>query len=83
MAKQDAVKAFTMAAESDHKPGVRILNASAPRAWVADPVSDILRNWWGDEVDTSYFDQPGNEFDSVYDVSKIKDELGFVAEILP
>ena len=83
MARQDAVKAFAMAAESDHKPGVRVMNASAPRAWVADPVGDILRNWWGEDVDASYFDQPGCEFDSVYDVSKIRDELGFVAEILP
>ena len=79
----DAVRAFTLAAESEHKPGVRILNTSGPEAWVADPVAEILCNWWGDDVDLSYFEQAGNEYNSVYDVSRIAEELGFVAEILP
>lgn len=80
---RDAVKAFTLAVEADYKPGVRIMNATGPRAWVADPVADILHNWWGDDVDLSHFKQPGHEFDSVYNVSKIKAELGFVAKHLP
>lgn len=79
----DAVRAFTLAAEAPHQAGVRIMNASGPKAWVADPVVDILRNWWGDDVDLSHFEQPGHEYDSVYDVSRIKDELNFVAERLP
>ena len=31
----------------------------------------------------SHFEQRGHEYDSVYDVSRIKEELGFVAERLP
>ena len=83
MALSDAVRAFTLAAEATYKPGVRIMNTAPPRAWVADPVADILRNWWGNDVDVSYFQQPGHEYDSVYDVNRIKRELGFVAERLP
>jgi len=54
-----------------------------PVAWVADPVADILQGWWGDDVDLSYFRQPGHEFDSVYDSNRIRKELGFTAKILP
>ncbi|MDK1030875.1 MAG: NAD(P)-dependent oxidoreductase [Planctomycetia bacterium] len=83
IALSDAVGALTLALESPHRPGVRILNASAPKAWAADPVADILSNWWGDAVDVSHFRQPGHEFDSLYDVRRIKAELGFVAKRLP
>ena len=83
MALTDAVRAFTSASEAPHKPGVRILNATAPQAWVADPVADVLRGWWGDSVDVSYYDEPDQAYDAVYDVSGIKKELGFVATVLP
>ena len=83
MALSDAVRAFTLAAESPYRPGVRTMNATGPKAWVADPVADILRNWWGDDVDVSYLEQPGHEGDSVYDVTRIREEIGFVAERLP
>ena len=83
MARSDAVRAFTLAAEAPHKAGVRIMNAVGPKAWVADPVADVLRAWWRDEVDVSYFEQAGHEYDSVYAANRIKDELGFVAQRLP
>lgn len=83
MARSDAIRAFTMAVEAPQAPGVRIMNAAGPRAWVADPVADILANWWGEEVDLSCFRQPGHEYDAVYDVRRIERELGFVAERLP
>ena len=83
MALSDAVRAFSLAAESPYKPGVRIMNACGPKAWAADPVADILTNWLGNNVDVSHYRQPGHEFDSVYDASLIERELGFVAERLP
>ncbi len=83
MALSDAVRAFRMATEAPHKPGVRVMNAASPQAWAADPVASILRNWWGTEVDVSYFERPGHTHDGVYDVSRIQAELGFVAERLP
>lgn len=83
MALSDAVRAFRLAAEAPHKPGVRIMNAAGPRAWAADPVAEILRGWWGTDVDVSHFEQPGHEFDSVYDVRRIEAELGFVARVVP
>lgn len=83
MAQSDAVRAFTMAAEAPYKPGVRIMNAVGPKAWVAAPVTEILRNWWDSDIDLSHFEKPGHEYDSVYDVSRIKTEIDFVAEITP
>jgi nucleoside-diphosphate-sugar epimerase len=83
MCLSDAVRAFSLAAEAPHKPGVRVMNAVGPRAWVQDPVADILRNWWGDDVDVSAFRRPGHEWDSVFDAGRIEQELGFVAQRLP
>jgi len=83
MALSDALRAFTIAVEAPVKPGVRIMNAAGPEAWVADPVADILRHWYADEVDVSHFEQPGHEYDAVYDVSRIRAELGFVAQVMP
>ena len=75
----DAVRAFTLAAEAPSKPGVRILNATAARAWTSAPTAAVLRNWWGDAVDLRYFEQPGNEYAAAYEVSAIERELGFTA----
>jgi nucleoside-diphosphate-sugar epimerase len=83
MALSDAVRAFVAAAEAPPKPGVRVMNAAGPKAWVSIPVAQILRNWWGDDVDLSHFEKSGHEFDSVFDVARIRDELGFVAEKTP
>ena len=83
MARSDVVRAFTTAVEAPYKPGVRIMNAAGPKAWAADPVADILKHWWGDDVDLSHFEQPGHEHDAVYDVRRIERELGFVAVRLP
>lgn len=76
----DAVRAFTLAAEAPYKPGLRILNTTASKIWASAPTAEILRNWWGNEVDVSYFEQPGHEYASVYDVRAIEQELGFTAE---
>jgi UDP-glucose 4-epimerase len=83
MARSDAVRAFSLAIEAPYQPGMRIMNAAPPKAWVADPVADVLRNWWGDDVDVSHFEQPGHEYDSVYQVGRIREELGFVAARMP
>ena len=83
MALSDAVRVFALAAEAEHRPGVRVMNAAGPRAWAADPVASILSNWWGHEVDVSYFRRAGHEYDSAYDVRLIERELGFVAQRLP
>jgi len=83
MVLSDAVRAFSLAAESPLRAGVRIMNATAPKAWVEDPVAAILRSWWGDGIDVSHFERPGHERDSVYDVERIRREIGFVAQRLP
>jgi len=83
MALSDAVRAFSMAAEAPYKAGVRTMNAAPPKAWVGAPVADILKGWWGGDVDVSYYESDGRRHDSVYDVSRIKREIGFVAKKVP
>jgi UDP-glucose 4-epimerase len=83
MVLRDAVRAFRLAVESKLKPGIRILNATGPQAWSAVPVAELLRAWWGDEVDVSHYEKPGHEWDSLFDVCGIERELGFAAEVLP
>ncbi|MEZ4866989.1 MAG: NAD(P)-dependent oxidoreductase [Caldilineaceae bacterium] len=80
MVLADAVRAFSLAAEAPYKPGVRILNATASRAWSSAPTADVLRNWWGNDVDLAYFEQPGHEYAAAYAVSAIERELGFTAD---
>lgn len=75
----DVIRLFTMAVESTYKPGVRTMNATCSRAWTTVPTADLLKAWYGDEVDVSYFEIPGNEYASVYDVSLLTKELGFEA----
>ena len=79
----DAIRAFMMSIETPYQPGVRIMNAAGPKAWTSVPVAEILRNWWGDDVNLSYFEQPGHEYNSVYEVSRIKQEIGFIASHTP
>ena len=83
VALSDAIRAFRSAAESPCVPGVRVLNAAGPKAWVKDPVAEILRNWWADDVDLSHFESLDHQYDSVYDVRQIKQVLGFEAQHLP
>ena len=78
---REAVRVFTMAAEAPYKPGVRIMNAAGKKAWTAVPVRKILENWWGDDVDLSFYNKSENEYASVFDVSRIEKELGFISEI--
>ncbi len=79
MVLADAIRAFTLAAEAPYKPGLRILNATAARAWTAAPTATVLRNWWGNAVDLTYFEQPGHAYAAAYDVRAIERELGFTA----
>ena len=79
MVLPDAVRAFAMAAQSPFVPGLRIMNATASRAWASVPTADILSEWWGNDVDLSWFESPSRRNASVYDVEKIRMELGFTA----
>ncbi|MBT3274414.1 MAG: NAD(P)-dependent oxidoreductase [Spirochaetales bacterium] len=83
MVLSDAVRAFSLAAESKLKSGVRILNTCGPESFANEPTSAVSRAWFGPDIDVSYFEKPGNEFSSVYDPSAIAREIGFVARVLP
>ena len=85
---RDAVRCFQTAAEAPPKAGVRIMNAVGTQACVEDTVPQLLRAWWGEDVeklDLSHYERAGHERDPVYDIFRIEEELGFVPQrsILP
>lgn len=78
--RSEAVRALTLAVESQQKPGVRILNTVNQQSWVAAPVADVLRTWWGDDVDLTYYENnSATRTASLYTSKAIEDELGFVS----
>ncbi|MEZ4711167.1 MAG: NAD(P)-dependent oxidoreductase, partial [Caldilineaceae bacterium] len=84
MRLRDTVRCLTVAVEAPHKPGVRIMNAVGAQANVASTVPELLRAWYGqdaDQIDFSHYERPGHERDAVYDISRIRAELGFVPEM--
>ena len=48
---RDAVRLFRLAAESRHKPGVRIMNATGQQACVEGTVPEMMRAWYGKEAE--------------------------------
>lgn len=79
MLQSDAVHAFQLAVESPLKPGLRILNACAPKVWSRATTAQLLRRLWGEGIDVSPFLKPGCERNAVYDANAIRRELGFEA----
>lgn len=80
----DTVRCLMAAVEAPNKPGVRILNAVGGQSCTAVPVPELLRSWYGsdaDRLDLSHYEQPGRERDPVYDISGIREELGFVPQM--
>ena len=80
----DTVRCLIAAVEAPHNPGVRILNAVGSQSCTAVPVPDLMRSWYGneaDELDFSHFERTGREKDPVYDISRIREELGFVPQM--
>ena len=80
----DAVRVFTMAAEAPLKPGVRIMNAAATKMNVEPNVPAMIRAWYPDtDLDLSHYEQPGHECDSLFEISFVREELGFIPNADP
>jgi hypothetical protein len=77
LSRSQAVRAFTLAIESEYKPGLRILNTVSKTAWVESDTASVLKGWWGDDIDLSYFAQPGKAMANLYNSDAIERELGF------
>ena len=80
----DTVRCLIAAAEAPRKSGVRILNAVGGQACTAVPVPALVRSWYGreaDELDFSHYERPGHERDPVYDITRIREELGFEPQL--
>ena len=78
--RSHAVRAITLAVEAAHQPGVRTYNVASPRILASAPTAEILRHWWGSDVDLSHYEQPGHEYDGLFDVRRIEQDLGFTVE---
>jgi len=79
----DVIRAFTLAAVVPRKSGVRVMNAVGGQACVQDPVPDIIRAWYPKivgQIDLSHYMRPGHERDPLFDITKIKEEIGFVPD---
>ena len=77
----DVIRCFRLATESEHKAGVRIMNATGQQACVAGTVPEVMRAWYGkdvEQIDMSHFERRGHERDAVYSIGLIERELGFV-----
>jgi UDP-glucose 4-epimerase len=81
MSMKDAVAAFSLALQTDLGPGFRIFNAGPQRAWTEVPVATLLDRWFDGQVSAPHYQSELHAFDSVFDVSAIADELGFVASV--
>jgi len=84
MVLSDAVRVFTMSAESPMKPGVRVMNAVGPKVFAEDTVPEIMRAWYPDlKIDLSHYERPGHEHDPIFDIRRVREEIGFVPEFDP
>ncbi len=79
MVVEDSVRLFGLAVETPLKPGLRIVNGVCNRIWSTVKTVEQLRHWYGDALDLSYYETPGNEYASLFDASKAKEEFGFEA----
>ena len=75
----DVIRAFCLAVLAPTKPGVLTLNVAAERICATVPTAAFLHNWWGNDVDLSYYRRPGNEFRGVYRIDRLAEELDFTA----
>jgi nucleoside-diphosphate-sugar epimerase len=80
---EEALRMFNAAVRSPFKAGMRIMNAVSSKAWATDPVADILKHWYGRDVDVSHYEQPGHEGDGVYACRRMNDELGIQIDYGP
>ena len=79
----DILRALTLSVDAPAQPGVRVFNVVGPDANVSDPVPAVLRSSLGarsEQLDLSWYDAPGHEFDAPYAMDKISSALGFSPE---
>ena len=86
IAIDDAVRAFVMAVERPHRPGVHRMNLMAPWSRTPIPVPETLSFLLGDRtrhLDISHYRVPGNEYASLFTTDRALQELGFTAAVDP
>jgi len=82
----DVVEALARAVDQGAGPGVHRLNLVASQARVPIPTAEALRRVLGDrfaQVDTSYYETPGNDHASLYATDELDRIFGFRASINP
>jgi nucleoside-diphosphate-sugar epimerase len=82
----DVIEACTRAVEGGGGPGVHRLNLVAARARTPIPTAPALRRVLGeraDDLDLSYYEEPGNEYALVYATGELERTHGFRANVDP
>jgi nucleoside-diphosphate-sugar epimerase len=80
----DVVGAVRCCVDAAVQPGVRNFNVVGPTASCDDPVPAVLRSVLGeraDKLDLSHYEKPGHEFDPIFDMTAIRQALGFVPQL--
>lgn len=80
----DVVGAVKCCIEAPVQPGVRNFNVVGPTASCDDPVPTVLRSVLGEKaakLDLSHYEKPGHEFDPLFDMTAIKQALGFAPRL--
>ncbi len=76
----DVVRAIATVVDAPLQYGVRTYNVVGKQACCDHPVMEKVESIFGDRlknVDLSYYQQAGNEIASLFDMTRIKNELGF------
>lgn len=79
MSRSGAVTAFKAALFAPATPGFQILNVAAPWAWSHRPTADVLSQWYGRDIDLSYFHRRGHEYHGVFQFDRARERIGFTA----
>ncbi len=79
MPVSEACRAFAMVVEAPHRRGSRTVNATWPKTRSRTSVPELLRRWFGNRVDTSYYERDTRQHDSLFCIDKIREDYGFVA----
>ena len=74
----DTVDLFKRAVDKALNPGLLILNGVPQYTNLPFTTASQLKYWWGDKVDTSYYEMEGNEYKTLYSNKKLVEHLEFI-----
>jgi UDP-glucose 4-epimerase len=80
----DVIRALTLAIDAPLQSGVHVYNVVGPDTSAYAPVSDLLKSLHNpqiDQLDLSWYSTAEHQYDALYSMEKIKQDLGFVPRL--